>query len=142
MKTLLLAAVLLAPGCGTIRALVGPDPALVAVAPTINRALDSDSAARPENKPQNDRAKGVLENNVNPPPLDGSGWLALLASLLTPTNIGIASALGTGVVAVLKGRKTEKVVDQHADLIDSVTPEEAEFAAKTKKRKAKASLPA
>lgn len=58
-------------GCGALRAVVGPDPALVAAQPTIEAALGRDSAANPEQKPANDAASDALDGAVNPtfPPI-------------------------------------------------------------------------
>lgn len=73
MRHLILVVALLAlTGCGsTLRAIAGPDPAFEAIAPGLGAALDRDSIAHPEMKPQNDHFKEVLAAVLNPqfPPL-------------------------------------------------------------------------
>lgn len=85
MKPLALLLALALTGCGTIRALAGPDPALAAAAPAINGALDRDSAAHPEFAPQNEQSKVALDGAVNPvlpvlPPIPLPGpWTPILS---------------------------------------------------------------
>jgi len=135
MRALALVAVLALTGCGTIRALAGPDPALVAVAPTIHGALAGDSVAHPENKPKNDAAWTALDNNVNPPPIIPEGAATGIAALFTTApGLGAITAVAGVLALVLRQRQQTKVVSeavaQHADLIDSVTAEAADFAKK------------
>jgi len=138
MRALALVAVLALAGltgCGTVRALAGPDPALVAVAPTIQQALVNDSAAHPENKPKNDAAGQALESNVNPPTVDAPSVFSEVGALFT-TVPGLAAVGGvlTAIGVLLDSRKRSRAVGvavaQHAELIDSVTPESADFAKK------------
>jgi uncharacterized protein YceK len=119
-------------GCGTVRALAGPDPALVAVAPTIQQALANDSAAHPENKPKNDAAGTALDNNVNPPPIIPPEGISALFT--TAPGLGAITAVAGLIALVLRQRQQTKIVSeavaQHADLIDSVTADSADDAKK------------
>lgn len=130
----LLVLVLALSGCGVLRTLVGPDPALVAAKPTIDRALGEHAANHPDLKFEDDKAREAVGGATQHGP-DGLGWFQLLLSLATPVNVTSGAAAVAALLAWLKGRKTAAVVDQHAELIDSVTPEKAEFAARTKKAK-------
>ncbi len=138
MKFLALAAVLALSltGCGTVRALVGPDPALVAAEPTLKRGLGTDTAHFPEHKDENEKAGAALGDYTNPPPSPVPGILAtILGILASPTGLTGIVAAGSAVAAVFANRKANVVagtVNQHAELIDSVTPEAADFAAKVK----------
>lgn len=145
MRFLALVAVLALTGCGTIRSLVGPDPALVAAKPVLNRGLATDTAVNPEHKPENDKAGAALGDATDPAPSPIPGILTvLIAALGGPAGVGTLAVAGAaGVTAYLNRKKViavESAVDQHATLIDSVTPESADFAAKAK-TKAKAAPP-
>ncbi len=119
-------------GGGTLRARAGPDPALVAVAPTIQQALANDSAAHPENAAKNNAAGQALDNNVNPPPIVTPEGISALFT--TAPGLGAIAAVAGLIAMVLRQRTQTRVVSeavaQHADLIDSVTPEAADFAKK------------
>lgn len=108
MKKLLLVVALIGlTGCGMVRALVGPTPELAAAAPHIEAALDRDSAANPEQQPQNERSKEALDGEVHPvfpplPPIPGLPWLE-------PAALIVSSILGSlGARHVLKKREAKK----------------------------------
>ncbi len=111
MRTLFLVAVLaLTAGCGTVRALAGPDPGFAAAAPGIGAALDRDSIAHPEFKAQNDAAKALLESvtkpGLPPPPpnpANPTDWLLWGFATLIGTFTG-----GKTVNRIIKKRKEKK----------------------------------
>jgi len=141
MRLAIVLAALALTGCSSL-GLGAPDP-IVYVAPTIDGALDRDSALHPENKPANDKARAVVDEKAQAPKMSPpaaadaiSGIGALLTTIPGLTAVG---AVVTGVGAVLHSILTRKqvgavagAVDQHAALIDSVTPEAADFAATAK----------
>jgi hypothetical protein len=141
MKRLALVVVLALTGCGTVRALAGPDPALAAAAPDIRQALANDATLHPENKNKDADADAALANAVDSKrgpaaadALTGLGQLFGTAPGLAAVG-GLLTAAG-GLWHTLANRKKLDVVagtvDQHAGLIDSVTPDTAADAAKTK----------
>jgi len=138
MRRLLAVLALLAlTSCALARSVVGPDPALVEVAPTLRRGLATDTQVNPGHEAENKRAGEVVGDVTAPPaPTPAPGWLQLLlAAVLTPTGAGIATA-GSALVLSYLNRKSigtvTKAVDQHADVIDAVAPESAEWAARVK----------
>lgn len=102
MRLLLVVALTALTGCGALRAIVGPPPALVQAQPTIEAALGRDSAANPEQKPANDAAADALEEAVNPtfpippiPPLPFP-WTPILS---------IVGTLGAAFTAAKTGKR-------------------------------------
>lgn len=97
-------------GCGTIRALAGPNPGLVEAKPTIDKALDERSAAKPETKPENDKAKAAIADSTTPglpePPKDPTSptdWLLWGLASITAAFTG-----GKTINRKLKARKAKK----------------------------------
>jgi len=135
MRALALVLALSLTGCGTIRALAGPDPALVIVVPTIRQALANDSAAHPENKPRNDEAGKAIDGAVNPPTVTAPEAVMGIGAFFTSVpGLAAIGTLITAIGGVLYNRRQTQVVGaavaQHAELIDSVTADSADDAKK------------
>lgn len=156
---LILIVALATAGCGTIGALFHSPPDARFAANKADMDFFVGKDPDPVDKPRGDKAKeraGGLEHDYAPPevtgpngspaPLDGPGLLTSVGGLLTSipglTAVGgFLTAIGGLWLTIKNGQKTKVVasavgqvataVDQHAALIDSVTPEAADFAAKT-----------
>lgn len=135
-KILAVVAVLALAGCSAIG--LGPDPALVQAAPTIKGALAGDAAAHPENAAADAAAGAAVDAAVGQksgvPPVVHD-----VAGLLPPpwgNLLELASGLGVIALGYLHRKNAKKVaanaavINQHADLIDSATTDNAPDAAK------------
>jgi hypothetical protein len=140
-RTVLLLAFLPLTGCALLAP--GPDPSLVASKPAIVVALHNDTLMHPDHKAANEAAEKVLADKTKEPVMAPSapeiadtitGIGGLLTTVPGLTAVGAVIAGVGGILhSILTSKKVMAVagaVDQHAALIDSVTPEAADSASK------------
>lgn len=140
MKRLVLASVLVLTGCAQLGAALtpGPDPKVAAFNNAVKPIVERDKKAHPELAGQDD---GVLKmgdeavgSKSDLPPFIRDGGDVL--STINPIYGLAFTTLSTLALGWLTKKNTAKVesvgsvVNQHATLIDSVTPETADNAAK------------
>lgn len=143
-KLLVLLAVVALAGCGTVSGIFGgkPDPRMAEnYRDMMHFAKNDTDPTEAERKAEAlRRAKELADeqsakSSGSTPPIDApevlTGIGALFGTIPGLTAIGgILTAAGAAWAAISGNRRSAAAIDQHAALIDGVTPESADFAAK------------